>query len=191
MKLTAAILSATLLFGVAPTNAGDITQRSLFTDVKAHKVGDLVTVLIVEDSRASNQAKTSTQKKTDAKTSGTAGVGPLRFIPSWDASGGDEIQFDGQGQTEKTGLLRAKLTATVVEVKENGDLAIEGNRVVTINNEEETLFLTGVVRPRDITQENTIYSYQIGDAHVSTKSKGAITDGHRPGFFTRLINWVF
>jgi flagellar L-ring protein precursor FlgH len=191
MKLIVGISCIAIIFGAVSINAGDVTQRSLFTDVKAHKVGDLVTVLIVEDSRASNQAKTSTQKKTDAKTSGSAGVGPLRFLPGWDASGGDQIQFDGQGQTEKSGLIRAKLTATVVELKENGDLAIEGNRVVTINSEEETLFLTGVVRPRDISQDNTIYSYQIGDAHVSTKSKGAITDGHRPGFFTRIINWIF
>ncbi len=191
MRLITGLSCIGLFLGAIQVDAGDITQRSLFTDVKAHKVGDLVTVMIVEDSRASNQAKTSTQKKSDAKTSGTAGVGPLRFIPSWGASGGDEMKYDGQGQTEKSGLIRAKLTATVVEVKENGDLAIEGNRVVTINNEEETLFLTGVVRPRDISQDNTIYSYQIGDAHVSTKSRGAITDGHRPGFFTRLINWIF
>ena len=171
--------------------AGDIKQRSIYTDIKAHAVGDLVTVLIVEDSRASNKAKTSTQKKSDAKTEGTAGIGPLRFIPAWGASGSDEIQFDGQGQTEKAGQIRAKLTATVTEVKDNGDLVIEGNRAVTINNEEEKLFLTGTIRSRDISQDNTIYSYQIGDALISTKSKGAITDGHRPGFFTRLINWIF
>jgi flagellar L-ring protein precursor FlgH len=101
------------------------------------------------------------------------------------------MQFDGQGQTEKTGLIRAKLTASVTEIRDNGDLVIEGNRNVTINNEQETLFLNGVVRSRDISQDNTIYSYQIGDARISTKSKGAITDGQRPGFVTRLLNWIF
>jgi flagellar L-ring protein precursor FlgH len=191
MKYIVGLFCAICLVGGDRVSAGDVKQKSLYTDVKAHKVGDLVTVLIVEDSRASNQAKTSTQKKTDAKTSGTAGVGPLRFIPAWDASGGDELTFDGQGQTEKTGLIRAKLTAVVTEIKDNGDLAIEGNRSVTINNEEETLFLTGLVRSRDISQDNTIYSFQIAEARISTKSKGAITDGQRPGFFTRLINWIF
>lgn len=171
--------------------ASEVKRRSIFTDVKAHGVGDLITVLIVEDSRASNKAKTITKKKTDAKTEGTAGLGPLDFIPLWGASGSDEIQFDGQGQTEKTGILRAKITVTVIDVRENGDLVIEGNRVITINNEQETLFLSGIVRGRDISENNTVYSYQVGNAQVSTKSKGAVTDGHRPGFFTRLVNWVF
>ena len=63
--------------------------------------------------------------------------------------------------------------------------------MVTINNEDETLFLSGVVRSRDISNDNTVYSYQIGDAKISSKGKGNITDGHRPGFVTRLINWIF
>lgn len=171
--------------------ASEVNQRSIFTDVKAHGIGDLITVLIVEDSRASNKAKTITKKRTDAKTEGTAGLGPLDFIPLWGASGSDEIQFDGQGQTEKTGILRWKMTVSVIDIRENGDLVIEGNRVITINNEQETLFLSGIVRPRDVSGNNTIYSYHIGNAQISTKSKGAVTDGHRPGFFTRLINWIF
>jgi flagellar L-ring protein precursor FlgH len=191
MRIILAIYLAIGLFAGNVYSGNEVKQRSLFTDVKAHKVGDLVTVLIVEESQASNRAKTSTQKKSDAKTTGTAGLGPLDFIPAWDFSGSDQMQFDGQGQTEKTGLIRAKLTASVTEIRDNGDLVIEGNRNVTINNEQETLFLNGVVRSRDISQDNTIYSYQIGDARISTKSKGAITDGQRPGFVTRLLNWIF
>ena len=78
------ILLLTLLYLAGAPFANEAKQRSLFTDVKAHKVGDLITVLIVEDSRAANKAKTSTQKKTDASTSGTAGIGPLDFIPDMD-----------------------------------------------------------------------------------------------------------
>jgi len=138
-----------------------------------------------------NKAKTTTKKKTDAKTEGSAGLGPLDFIPLWGASGSDQLQYDGQGQTEKIGALRAKMTVTVIDVNENGDLVIEGSRVVTINDEKETLFLSGVIRSRDISDNNTIYSYQIANAEISSKGKGNITDGHRPGFVTRLINWIF
>ncbi len=190
MKIVLVVFSAIIYLTATPL-ANEAKQRSLFTDVKAHKVGDLITVLIVEDSRAANKAKTSTQKKTDASTSGSAGIGPLDFIPAWGASGGDEIQFDGQGQTEKAGLIRAKMTVSVIHIRENGDLVIEGTRAVTINDEQELLFLSGVVRSRDISQDNTIYSYQIADAQISTKSKGGITEGHRPGIFTRLLNWLF
>jgi flagellar L-ring protein precursor FlgH len=183
------LVALVILFNAA--FASEAKQRSIYTDIKAHGVGDLVTVLIVEDSRAANKAKTVTEKKTDASTEGTAGLGPLDFIPLWGASGSDELKFDGKGQTEKIGTLRAKMTAEVIEVRESGDLVIEGNRVVTVNNEEETLFLTGVIRQRDIRNDNTIYSYQIANAQISSKSKGAVTSGHRPGFITRLLNWIF
>ncbi|OQX92726.1 MAG: hypothetical protein B6D58_01445 [candidate division Zixibacteria bacterium 4484_95] len=191
MKLTMSLVMAFCLINGGCIIASEVNQRSIFTDVKAHGVGDIITVLIVEDSRASNKAKTITKKKTDAKTEGTAGLGALDFIPLWGASGSDEIQYDGQGQTEKSGVLRAKMTVVVIDVRENGDLVIEGNRVVTVNNEKETLFLSGIIRSRDISEDNTIYSYQIANAQISSKSKGTVTDGNRPGFITRLISWIF
>ena len=191
MKLLIRLILIAFLNAFNTVNANEVKQRSIYTDIKANGVGDLITVYIVEDSRASNKAKTVTEKKTSAKTEGTAGMGPLDFIPLWGASGSDELKFDGKGQTEKIGMLRAKMTVTVIAVKENGDLIIEGNRVVTINNEKETLFLSGIVRPRDVRDDNTIYSYQIANAQISSKSKGTITNGQRPGFITRLINWIF
>jgi flagellar L-ring protein precursor FlgH len=187
-----AALSICILIVAGATGSGnEIKQKSLYADVKAHRIGDLITVLIVEDSRASNKAKTTTQKKSDASTEGTAGLGPLDFIPLWGASGSDQLQYDGQGQTEKIGTLRAKITVTVIGETENGDLIIEGSRVVSINDEQETLFLSGIVRSRDIAEDNTVYSYMVGNAQISSKGKGAITSGHRPGFVTRLLNWIF
>ena len=191
MKFLAGLLIFAVLSAFGGTYANEVKQRSIYTDIKAHGTGDIITVLIVEESRALNKAKTTTKKKTDAKTEGTAGLGPLDFIPLWGAGGSDQLQYDGQGQTEKIGALRAKMTVTVIDVNENGDLVIEGNRVVTINDEKETLFLSGVIRSRDISDNNTIYSYQIANAEISSKGKGNITDGHRPGFVTRLINWIF
>ena len=176
---------------LAPLSANEAVQRSIYTDIKAHKVGDLITVLIVEDSRAVNKAKTTTKKKTDAKANMIGALGPLQIGRLWNASGGNEVKYDGQGQTEKMGALRAKLTASVVSIRDNGDLVIEGNRIVTINNEEENMFLSGVVRPRDISTDNTVYSYQIADAKISSKGKGAVTEGQRPGIITRILNWIF
>ena len=183
LLLTAALTAVSL--------ADNVKSRSLFTDHKAHDVGDLITVLIVESSSASNKAKTTTEKSSEVKTDGTAGVGPLDFIPMWGASGGNEAKFDGKGQTEKSGSLRAKMTVQVMEIRPNGDLVIEGTRVVKIDNDEETMFLSGTVRSRDVADDNTVYSYQIANAQISTKSKGTVTNGNRPGFVTRIINWIF
>jgi len=172
-------------------SATEVSRRSLYTDIKAHNIGDLITVFIMEDSKAVNKAKTTTKKQSDMATEGSAGLGPLDFIPLWGASGSDQMDYSGQGQTEKSGSLRAKLTATVIEIRQNGDLVIEGSRVVTINDEDETMFLSGIVRPRDISENNMVYSYQIADAKISSKGKGVVTEGQRPGFVTRLLNWIF
>ncbi|MCP4581892.1 MAG: flagellar basal body L-ring protein FlgH [candidate division Zixibacteria bacterium] len=189
-SLISLIIILSLLLG-SQAFCNEARSRSIFTDIKAHEVGDLITVIIAENSRASNKAKTTTEKKTEAGTEGTAGLGPLDFIPIWGASGQNESKYDGKGQTEKSGSLQAKMTVKVVAVMSNGDLAIEGNRVVIVNDDEETLFLSGTVRSRDISESNTIYSHQIADAQISSKSKGTVNTGNRPGFVTRLINWIF
>jgi len=190
MKLIYITIAISLLFG-SQADCNEVRSRSMFTDIKAFEVGDLITVIIAENSRASNKAKTTTEKKTEAGTEGTVGLGPLDFIPLWGASGRDEIKYDGKGQTEKSGSLQARMTVRVIAVLPNGDLAIEGNRVVTVNDDEETLFLSGLVRSRDISNGNTIYSHQIANAKISSKSKGTVNSGNRPGFITRLINWIF
>jgi len=171
--------------------ADNVKSRSMFTDHKAHEVGDLITILIVESSSASNKAKTTTEKSTEVSTEQAAGTGIFDFFPMWGYSGGNESKFDGKGQTEKTGSLRAKMTVEVTAIKPNGDLVIEGNRLVKIDDEEETLYLSGSVRSRDVSDGNTVYSYQIANAQISTRSKGTVTNGHRPGFLTRIINWIF
>ena len=170
---------------------GEARGKSLFTDIKAHKTGDLLTVLIVEDARASNKAKATTKKQTKAETSGGPGIGGIDFFAQWGMGGESKNEFDGEGRLEKNGSIRAKMTVRVISVYENGDLAVEGNRVMSINADKETLFLSGIVRQKDISTDNSVFSYQIADAQISFKGKGQTHDGARPGFFTRLVNWIF
>ena len=165
--------------------------QSLFSDIKAHKVGDILTVLIVEQNRASSQVETKTEKSTETKTSGGPGIGTLDFIPMFGVEGSNENTFDGKGENIRQGTIRAKMSVTVIEVRENGDLVIEGSRVIGISNDKETISLSGVVRQRDIQPDNTIESHLIADAEVIYTGKGAANTGARPGFLTRLINWIF
>lgn len=168
-------------------------SKSMFTDIKAHQVGDVLTVLIVEDARATNKAKTTTKKETKAETKGgpAVGGGLWKYIGEWGLSGNTKSEFDGEGRLEKNGAIRAKMTVRVIAVSENGDLAIEGSRVMSINSDKETLFLSGIVRQKDISASNTVFSYQVADAQVSFKGKGQTHDGARPGVLTRIINWIF
>jgi len=165
--------------------------QSLFSDIKAHKVGDVLTVLITEQNRASNQVETKTEKKTQASTSGGPGIGSLDFIPLFGAKADNSNKFDGKGENLRAGNIKARISVTVVGVKENGDLIIEGHRIIGINGDQESIYVSGIARSKDITPDNTIESHLIADAEISYTGKGNATSGSRPGFFTRLLNWIF
>lgn len=165
--------------------------QSLYSDIKAHEVGDVLTVLIVEQSRASSQVETKTEKSTEIDASGGPGLGSLNFIPMFGVKAENSNKFDGKGENLRSGSIRAKISVIVVEVRSNGDLVIEGHRIIGINGDEESIYVSGVVRTKDITSDNTIESYLIADAEISYTGKGSATTASRPGFFTRLISWVF
>jgi flagellar L-ring protein precursor FlgH len=172
--------------------SGDFGQtQSLFTDIKAHKVGDILTVLIYEASDASTQAETKTEKTGKFSTQGGPGIGSLDFIPLFGAEGENKNTFDGKGENLRNQSLRAKMSVTVVAVKDNGDLVIKGSRTIGISKDKETLTLTGVVRQKDISANNTVDSYLIADAEIAYTGKGAASTGSRPGLIMRFLNWLF
>jgi flagellar L-ring protein precursor FlgH len=187
------ILLALLLAPFAiKVKGGDFGQsQSLFTDIKARGVGDILTVIISEQSRASNQVQSKTEKTTDNSVSGGPGLGPLDFIPLFKAEGKSKNTHDGKGQSVRNGSLQAKMSVTVVAVKDNGDLVIEGSRTLGISGDKETLHLSGVVRARDVSPDNAVESHVIADAEISYTGKGNSSTGARPGFMTRFVNWLF
>ncbi|MEO5368280.1 MAG: flagellar basal body L-ring protein FlgH [Magnetococcus sp. WYHC-3] len=183
-------------------NKGSIwtsTERNaLFQDNKARRVGDLLTVNILETSNASKSAKTELSRKTESDMSlGTMfgltdavktvdGMG--RFNPSAAMTG--ENDFTGDGSTERSSTLTATISCMVIEVLPNGYLRIEGRRDITLNNENQYIVLSGVVRPEDITAANTIQSTQIADARIEMSGDGSIDDQQRPSWFYELLSTV-
>ncbi len=165
--------------------------QSLFTDIKANQIGDILTVLIFEQRRARQQAKVKAEKETVSSIKGGPGVGSLRFIPIFGASGENSSTFDSKGESFRDGTFSAKMSVTVIAVKENGDLIIQGSRTIGLSGDRETMNLTGIVRQKDISPNNTIDSYLIADAEISYVGKGETSAALRPGFFTRFINWIF
>ncbi len=172
--------------------SGDFGQASsLFTDIKANRVGDILTVLIYEYSNATSQAETKTQKTGKFSTDGGPGVGPLGFIPLFGVKGQNKSSHDGKGENLRSQSLRGKMTVTVVGVKENGDLIVRGSRTIGISKDKETMTLTGVVRQKDIKPDNTIESYLLADAEISYTGKGAASTASRPGILMRFLDWLF
>lgn len=190
---------------------GDSLNSSLFTDLKAREVNDILTIIISESSSAVRSATTTTGRDTtvDGKITDWFGLSkitkPLKALvgkediktkkhdtnnlPKW----GIEVshEFEGTGSTARKDTLVAKITCKVTEVLPNGNLLIEGKQVVTVNNEEQCIILTGIVRPADITPENTVYSYNVADARIIYTGKGPLGDKQKRGVFEWLLDFLW
>ncbi len=160
---------------------------SLYANVKAHRPGDLLTVIIVENSSASSDAKTATENEHD--TAGGPGEGALNFIPLWGFK--QKTSYDGKGNTTRKGQLSAVMSARIMEELPGGMFRIEGHREIKRNGETEEMTLSGIIRSRDIMPDNTINSAAIADAVIHYDGTGDVANGNEPGFLTRLINWFF
>ncbi len=163
------------------------TGSSLVTNIKAHHVGDLLTILITENASAKAVSKTKANNKSEHK--GGAGLGFLDFVSPWGLD--TENKYKGDGDTQRNGSLEAEITARVTEVLHNGDLRISGTRMVNINGEKQLIEITGVCRQRDIGPDNTIMSTYISDAQIAYNGSGIINDTSEPGVVTKIINWLF
>ena len=163
------------------------TGQSLVTNMKAHRAGDLITIIITENAKASATSKTKADNKSETK--GGPGLGFLDFIKPWDMT--VENKYKGDGKTERDGAFRAEMTARIVEVLHNGDYRLEGTRMVNINGEKQMIELTGVCRARDIAPDHTILSTFISDAQIAYNGTGPVNDTSQPGVVTRVLNWLF
>lgn len=191
-RLLIALIALTLLpFGFKVYGQDFGKSMSLFSDMKANQIGDNLTVLIYEMTNASNKSETKNEEGSSASAGGGPGTGVLDFIPLFGVSGESSNSYDGKGEVKKNQSLRAKMTVTVVGIKHNGDLIIEGSRTVGIGQNTETMHLTGVVRQKDVAGDNTVDSYLIADAKIAYDGEGPSQNSARPGIVSRLFSWLF
>lgn len=190
------ILHRTILFLMCLIAGHAYTQDmgksvSLFTDTKSVKIGQGITVIIMEYSRAENDARTENRKDSQHGIDIGKSTGLLSMIPSTGLSGNIRNNFKGDARTSREGELRAKLAAKIIGRNEAGDFLIKGSKVIEINNEKEIITIEGAVRQRDIMSDNTVYSFNIYNAHIVYKGKGEVSRGQKAGFITRFLQWVF
>ena len=162
--------------------------HSLFSDHRAMRVGDILTIIIVESAKAGSESRTNTSKGTEFELRASG----LPFAGSGANFGaGNSAAFDGKGTTSRSGSLSATVTARVIEVLDGGNLVIEGSKIVEINQEREVIKISGIVRPQDIQKNNVVFSSSLADAEITYSGNGTVNTASRPGFFTRFINWLF
>ena len=187
------------------------TFNGFFIDTKARNIGDIVTVEIDESAKATNKANTATERSSGLE----AGIEKLFGIEDWwqdeilpdvngkwpkinpfgnpSVKGYLKSDFEGDGQTSRSGNLEAFITCRVVDVMANGNLKIVGTREVMVNHENQLIMLSGIIRPRDISDTNVILSTFISDAKIAYSGSGVIDDRQRPGWLANLLNnvWPF
>lgn len=180
------------------------TSIDLFRDVKAKRVGDLLTVVLAEKTDAKKSASTSTDKSNGIDLGNPTLLGsPLSFtsppfMPKRTmnlASSVDTSQkFSGQGDSAQSNSLTGDVTVTVVDVLSNGNMVVRGEKAIGINQGEEYIRVSGVVRPVDVTTDNTVLSTQLADASISYSGSGFVSDSNRMGWLARIFNskwWPF
>ena len=184
------ILAMLILIAGSAVNARDLSGNSLFADHKSRQVGDILTVMIMDNAQASNEAKTSTG--TSSKLGGTASAtGALDFLPALGVDGSMSNTYSGSGKTERKGTLRATLAARITEVMPNGNFLIEGSKAVEVNGEKQITSLNGLIRPQDILDNNAVYSNNIANLQITYTGDGVNSDAEEPGMITRFVNWLF
>ena len=182
------LLGAALALGAvaSPLFADDLyspaVSQSLVADNRASRVGDNVTVVIVQTSEASTTVRTGTRRSTSL--GGHIGAGSIN--ESADVSLGSN--FDGQGQSTRSERFITQMTSRVTEILPNGDLVITGTQKLNINGEATTVEVRGIVRSVDIDAENRVPSNRIADAQINYKGKGFVSRSAKPGLLQRLFS---
>lgn len=184
--------------------AGSLWRRQAsgnqpFSDVTARYPGELLTVLVTEDDSGAKTADTTTDRESSVFASleqffglpqqlaeKNPDIDPTQLIranSAWD--------YDGAGATSRQGSLTARITVEVKAVSPTGNLWVQGNKIVSVNNEDQHVVLSGWVRPTDISAANEIESTRIADARIEYFGRGPVGRIQRPGWGVAVLDWVW
>jgi flagellar L-ring protein precursor FlgH len=175
---------------------------SLFTDFRARRVGDTITIRIVEDPKASLEANTKTSRASsvDAKLKF---LGYMQYLAEKNPRlaqnpGGEALissslntAFDGKGSSDRKGNVTAYITAMVSKVLPNGNLYISGKREIKVNNELQYITISGIVRPEDVSTSNEVASTFVADARIAYSGVGSVSDKQVTGWLGRIVDHVW
>lgn len=175
--------------------ATDLAARgnwsNLAGDRSAHGVGDVLTIVIYENSSASNSAENSAKKNTSfqgAFSMGNPSTGSN--VVNGTASLGLSHASDNAGATARAGQMVAQISVTVDSVLPNGDLHVSGSQALKINGEKTNIRVQGRVRQADITPSNAVLSSSLADAMIDYDGQGFVSASSQPGILTRIFNWL-
>jgi flagellar L-ring protein precursor FlgH len=171
-----------------------------FTDVRAHFPGDLLTVVVAESSSGKKDATTEAKAESTiaANVEDFFGIaaGMVKFLPK--GFNPDSIvkaktarESTGEGSTKRNGSLTASITVRVVAVDANGNLRVQGDKIVTVNREDQHIVLTGTVRPEDVGADNSVLSSRLADARIAYYGLGTVGSKQKIPLVHLLYDWIW
>ena len=214
VSLVSACAFSVFALGFTQAQAGSLwlkegsTEQSMFADKIARNIGDILTIIVSEDTSTQQTARIKTYENTEGGT----GIFPalnatlngfVQALPSWlsKSSGGtvDEgdvtiptldiaakSEWNGGGDTQNTLTLTNRTAVTVVDVLPNGNLVVEGAKIIRAGQESQYAYMRGIVRPIDIASDNTVPSTKIADAQVEFIPEGELTEAQKKGWLVRI-----
>lgn len=188
----------------APGSLWQPGSKQFFKDSRAHKVGDIVTVVVSESSEAASEATTEVDRSHDTNAD-IANLGNLEgalearhlINPAGAATLASNLintdsarTFAGEGKTDRKDNLTASIAAVVTQILPNGYMIIQGKREVMVNYEMQELQIRGIIRPEDISSGNTIASSKIAEARIFYAGKGLVDESQTPQYGVRFMDKV-
>jgi len=170
---------------------------TLFEDPKAHRIGDIITIILQEQTNASKKASTTTAKDAAVNLAAPTVFGkPVNYkgTPILSAAVEAERDFSGEGDSTQSNSLTGRITVSIADVLPNGNLLVRGEKLLTLNQGSEHVRISGIVRAADITPDNTVLSSQVADAHIVYGGQGVLADANSKGWLSRVFDsswWPF
>jgi len=162
----------------------------LAADQRSRRIDDIVTIAVQESASAVSTGAVKTSRQSSTQSSITALAGLTKATGPWAnlANLGGQSSLNGQGTTSRTTTLTTTVSARVTHVLRNGNLVVEGTKIVGINSENQTITVRGVIRPIDLDTTNTVPSSRLAQMEIQVNGKGVVEDSvHRPNILYRLL----
>lgn len=165
-------------------------KNNLYSDIKARDLGDIITVRLQESTSASKSAKTGTSRGTSVNLPTPTVLGKDLSFRGYSLSANLEgsTEFQGDASANQSNRLSGDISVTVIRVLPNGSLIVRGEKWLTLNNGQEYVRLTGMIRPQDVASDNTVLSNRVANARIEYSGTGSLADTQRQGWLTRFFN---
>lgn len=178
-----------------PVSEGGILREggsfSLFDDRRAYQVGDVLTVVLNEQTQSGKQSGTEFTRDGELDVNIPVSlVGNNAAAAPFDLRFDNRRKFKGESSADQRNFLNGSLTVRVQQVLRNGDLVIRGEKWIRLNQGDEYIRVQGIVRPADVDPENRVSSQRIADAQIDYSGKGSLHESAQPSRISRFFNWL-